>query len=83
MYRGVTLECGYRFDLLIEDEVIVEIKSVEGLLPIHKAQLISYLKLSGCTVGLLMNFNEIPLKNGIVRMVNNFPDRGAPCGEIS
>ena len=74
VYRGVKLECGYRMDLLIENEVIVEIKSVETLLPIHKAQLMSYLKLSDCKVGLLINFNVELLKDGIQRVVNNFPD---------
>lgn len=75
IYREVTLDCGYRLDLLVEDEVIVEIKSVDTLLPIHKAQLMSYLKLSGCPVGLLINFNVQLLKSGIVRLVNQFPDR--------
>lgn len=74
VYRGVKLECGYRLDLMIENEVIVEIKSVEKLLPIHKAQLMSYLKLSDCGVGLLINFNVKVLKDGIQRVVNNFPD---------
>lgn len=73
VYQGVKLECGYRLDLLVENEVIVEIKSVERLLPIHKAQLMSYLKLSGCKVGLLVNFNIEVLKDGIQRVVNNFP----------
>jgi len=74
VYRGVKLECVYRMDLMIEDEVIVEIKSIEKLLPIHQAQLLSYLKLSDCKVGLLINFNVKVLKNGIKRVVNNFPD---------
>ncbi len=74
IYRGVKLECGYRLDLMIENEVIVEIKSIEKLLPIHQAQSLSYLKLSNCNVGLLINFNVKILKNGIQRIVNNFPD---------
>ena len=74
VYKGVKLDCGYRLDLLVQDEVIVEIKSVEKLAPIHKAQLLSYLKLSGCKVGLLINFNVQILKHGIQRVVNNFPD---------
>jgi GxxExxY protein len=74
IYREVKLDCGYRLDLLIEDAVIVELKAVDRLAPIHTAQLISYLKLSGCKVGLLINFNEMLLKNGIVRKVNDFPD---------
>jgi len=74
VYRGIKLECAYRLDLMIDNEVIVEIKSVEKLLPIHQAQLLSYLKLSECKVGLLINFNVKMLKNGIKRVVNNFPD---------
>ena len=74
IYKDVKLDCGYRLDLLVEKEVIVELKSVEKILPIHKAQLMSYLKLSGCKVGLLINFNVEVLKDGIVRIVNNFPD---------
>lgn len=78
VYRGVSLECGYRLDLLVEEQVIVELKSVEKLLPIHKAQLMSYLKLSGCSVGLLINFNVEILKEGIQRVVNNFPETLRP-----
>ncbi len=74
VYREVKLDCGYRLDLLVENTVIVELKSVDRLAPIHTAQLMSYLKLSGCKVGLLINFNETLLKNGIVRKVNDFPD---------
>jgi GxxExxY protein len=62
------LECGYRADLVVEDQVIVEIKSVSNLASIHEAQLLSYLKLSGCTIGLLINFNVKYLKEGIRRM---------------
>lgn len=74
VYRKVKLDCGHRLDLLVEDAVIVELKIVDRLAPIHKAQLLSYLKLSGCKVGLLINFNVKILKDGIVRMVNDFPD---------
>ena len=74
VYRGVKLDCGYRLDILIEESVIVEVKSIDQIAPVHKAQLLSYLKLSGCKVGLLINFNVKVLKDGIVRMVNNFPD---------
>lgn len=74
VYGKVKLECGYRLDLMIEKEVIVEIKSIEKLLPIHQAQLLSYLTLSERKVGLLINFNVRVLKNGIKRIVNNFPD---------
>lgn len=73
-YRDVKLDCGYRLDLLVEESVIIEIKAVDRLAPIHQAQLQSYLKLSGCKVGLLLNFNVMVLKQGIKRVVNNFPD---------
>jgi GxxExxY protein len=74
----VKLDCGYRLDLLVEECVIVEIKSVEKIDPIHQAQLLSYLKLSGCKVGLLINFNVALLKHGIRRVVNSFPDSPRP-----
>lgn len=67
IYRDVRLECGYRLDLVVERQVIIEIKSVNKLAPVHDAQLLSYLKLSGCKRGLLINFNEKLLKNGIRR----------------
>ena len=73
-YRGIHLDCGYRIDLLVENRVIVELKVVERLEPIHEAQLLSYLKLSGSTVGLLMNFNVTELRRGIRRLVNNFKE---------
>jgi GxxExxY protein len=69
-YEEVIIEVGYRIDLLVAESVIVELKSVEEIAPIHKAQLLSYLKLSGKKVGLLINFNVEHLKNGITRMVN-------------
>ncbi len=72
-YRGVQVDCGYRIDLLVGGLVVVELKAVEKLEPIHQAQLLSYLKLSGCRVGLLINFNVKMLKQGIRRMVNDFP----------
>lgn len=68
-YKGVQLDCGYRLDFLIEHTVIVELKAVEKLQPIHEAQLLTYLKLTGCKVGLLINFNVPVLKQGIKRMV--------------
>ena len=67
VYKGVTLDCGYRIDLLVQHTVIVELKAVEELAPIHEAQLLSYLKLSGCRVGLLINFNVRQLTQGIKR----------------
>jgi GxxExxY protein len=69
-YGEVLLEVGYRVDLLVADVVIVELKSVDQIAPIHKAQLLSYLKLSGKKVGLLINFNVELLKHGITRMAN-------------
>lgn len=71
IYREIQLDCGYRIDILVEDQVIVELKAVERLEPIHEAQLLSYLKLSGCKVGLLINFNVRMLKRGIRRIVHN------------
>ena len=73
-YHGVQLDCGYRIDLLVEDLVVVELKAVEKLEPIHQAQMLSYLRLSGCKVGLLINFNVKLLKNGIRRFVNEFEE---------
>jgi len=73
-YRGVKIDCGYRIDLLVEDKVVVELKAVERLEPIHEAQLLSYLKLSGYQIGLLINFNVRMLKQGIIRLVNNFKE---------
>ena len=70
-YRGVKVDCGYRIDLLAEGLVVVELKAVDRLDPIHEAQLLSYLKLSGCRVGLLIIFNVKMLKQGIRRMVND------------
>ena len=67
-YKDVMLDCGYRADLVVEEHVIVEIKSVSGIAPIHEAQLLSYLKLSDCKIGLLINFNVKILKDGIRRM---------------
>ena len=74
VYRAVKLDCGYRLDMLVESSVIVEVKSVECILPIHQAQLLSYLRLTTLTTGLLLNFNVKILKQGIRRVVNEFPD---------
>ncbi len=71
-YKDVQLDCGYRIDLLVEGAVVVELKAVDHLDPIHEAQLLSYLKLSGCTVGLLINFNVKVLKDGLRRLVLGF-----------
>ena len=72
VYEPVRLDCGYRIDLLVEGSVVVEIKAVDGLSPIHDAQVMSYLKLSGCKVALLINFNVRALKDGIRRFVNGY-----------
>lgn len=70
VYEQVKLECGYRMDLLVEGSVVVEVKSVEALAPIHEAQTLSYLRLSGCKLALLINFNVVVLKDGIRRFIN-------------
>jgi len=69
VYKGVKLECGYRVDLFIDGRVVVELKAVEALAPIHDAILLTYLRLSGCKIGLLMNFHCTVLKDGIRRRV--------------
>lgn len=71
-YEGVDIDAGYRIDLLVEDVVVVEIKAVARTNPVHESQLLSYLRLSGRTVGLLINFHVLHLRDGIQRMVNNF-----------
>ena len=70
VYKQVKLELGYRMDLLVEDLIVVEIKSVDAVSPVHQAQILSYLKLSGKSLGLLINFNVVHLKHGIRRFVN-------------
>ena len=67
-FKGVKLDCGYRLDFLVERSVVVELKVVEAIQSIHEAQLLTYLKLSGCKIGLLINFNVPVLKNGLKRM---------------
>lgn len=69
IYKEVKLDAGYRLDLIIENKIIIEIKSVDALCPIHTAQLLTYLKLSKCRVGFLMNFNVKSMKDGIKRYV--------------
>lgn len=71
IYRGVRLDCGYRLDLIVEEAVIIEVKAVEALTSVHHAQILSYLRLSGCKVGLLINFHVPSLRQGIRRVVNN------------
>ncbi len=72
VYRGVRLDCGYRMDMLVENCVVVELKAVDKLAPVHEAQVLSYLRLSGLSVGLLLNFNVQCLKNGLRRLVVGF-----------
>lgn len=75
-YKGVRLECGYRLDLVVADLVVVELKAVDVLLPVHEAQLITYLRLGGWKVGLLINFNVPVLRQGIRRRVLGLEDVG-------
>ncbi len=75
-YKKIKLDCGFRLDLLVAENVIVEIKAVDKILPIHQVQLLTYLKLTGLKVGLIINFNTISMKNGIKRVVNGFMDPG-------
>ena len=74
IYKGLSLDCGYRIDLIVQDAVILELKSVEKLLPVHQAQLLTYMRLAGTRVGLLINFNVLLLKDGIKRRVNNLKE---------
>lgn len=76
VYRGVEIDCGYRVDLLVEGSVVVELKAVERLLPLHEAQLLTYLRLSGHHVGLLLNFNVPVMTQGIRRLVHRLPEPG-------
>lgn len=74
VYEGLEIEVGYRLDILVDGELILELKAVEQVLPIHHAQLMTYLKLSGKTLGLLINFNVPLIKNGIKRVAMNHPE---------
>ena len=73
-YKGTPIDAAYRLDILVDAQVVVEIKSVERLDPVHTAQVLTYLRLSGCNVGLLINFNVTLLRHGIRRLVHNFPE---------
>ncbi|MBP9187465.1 MAG: GxxExxY protein [Bacteroidia bacterium] len=70
IYEEVKLDCGYRLDLIVEDKLIIEVKSVDALTDIHLAQVLTYLKLSNCKLGLLINFNVLLIKDGIKRVIN-------------
>lgn len=74
VHENLRVESAFRIDLLVDNSVIVEIKSVESVLPVHKKQLLTYLRLSGKKLGLLINFNEAHLKDGITRIVNNLQE---------
>ena len=83
-YKGLELDCGYKMDIVVEDVVILELKTVRKLAPVHEAQLLTYLKLYDRPVGLLINFNVALLKNGLKRMVHHFDESSASprlCGE--
>jgi GxxExxY protein len=82
VYKGVTLDCGYRLDFLVERAVVVELKAVESLQPIHEAQVLTYLTLGGWTVGLLINFNVPVLRDGIKRVVLNYKDVSASSAPL-
>jgi GxxExxY protein len=82
-YKGARLEASYRIDLLVEGELVVEVKAVERMLPVHDAQILTYLRMSGSRVGLLLNFNTPVLKDGIKRFVNRFEGGGAEVGEVT
>jgi GxxExxY protein len=71
VYKGLNLDCGFRLDLLVSSLVVVELKAVNEIMPIHEAQLMTYLKLTSCKLGLLLNFNTLRLRNGIKRVVLN------------
>lgn len=73
-YKGINLDCAYQMDVVVENLVVLELKSVEKLLPIHDAQLLTYLKLSGISLGLLLNFNVTAMKDGIRRIVNHYAE---------
>jgi len=70
VYKDIKLECGYRIDVLVEDTVIIELKSIEAFAPVHEAQILTYMKFANKTIGLLINFNVTLLKNGIKRYIN-------------
>jgi GxxExxY protein len=74
VYKDVKLECGYRIDLLVDRRVVVEVKAVDALAPIHDAIVLTYLRLSGCKIGLLINFNAVVLKDGLRRLVNKYEE---------
>ncbi len=83
LFKGSRLDCGYRIDLLVADTLVIEIKAVDEILPLHEAQLLTYMKLGGWKVGLLINFNVALLKQGIRRRVLNLAKEDDICFKIS
>lgn len=81
-YKGVNLDCGYRLDFLVDNAVVLELKAVDALQPIHEAQVLTYLKLGGWTVGLLINFNVPVLRNGLKRIVLNYKEASASSAPL-
>lgn len=81
-YKGIDLDCGYRIDILVANTVVVEIKSVDKLHPIHEAQLLTYLKLGNWNLGLLINFNVEVLRLGLKRIVHNYESASAPSAPL-
>jgi GxxExxY protein len=77
-YKGLHLDCAYRLDLVVEDRILLELKAVERLLPIHEAQVVTYLRLSHLPVGLLVNFNSTVLRNGLRRLTPHHPKSFRP-----
>jgi GxxExxY protein len=77
IYKDVKLECGYRLDLVVDGRIVVDLKAVDALAPIHDAVMLTYLRLSGCRIGLLVNFNTVVLKDGVRRLVHNYKPQEA------
>ena len=77
VYKGKRLDCGYRLDIVVDNAIILELKACESILQIHKAQLLTYLKLSGLHLGLILNFNVPVMRDGIVRMVNKLKEKSS------
>ena len=73
-YKGMQLDCGYRLDIVVENAIVIELKSCDKIEDIHRAQLLTYLRISGFSLGLLLNFNVRVMKDGIVRLVNRFAE---------
>ena len=74
IYKGKSLDCGYRLDIVVENSIILELKACEKIEPIHRAQLLTYLKLSDLSLGLILNFNVPMMRDGIIRIVNNLKE---------